>query len=230
MDGFQLAFEILKILNKTNATPGLRTEVYCQLIKQLTGNPSEMSVSLGWELMAILLYYVLPEEDFINYLIVFLWNHAPTPDKSFSKSFSPLDSSRSSTTAIIPPSTSATVTTKPAIARLRAPLRRSASFCRTSPPILAATASRTSSLPTTPPRSSPSPTAVKKAEPRPSPKPPNRPNRPAWGCGTAELRPALRRCRRRCERLRRRRRRSFCMILRWKSTRTCWNARREIGL
>ena len=209
MDGFQLAFEILKILSKTNATPGLRTEVYCQLIKQLTGNPSEMSVSLGWELMAILLYYVLPEEDFMNYLIVFLWNHAPTPDKSFSSMFPPLDSSRSSTTAIIPPNTSATATTKPAIARFRAPLRRSASSCRTSRPTLAATASRTSSLPTPPQPSSRSPTAVRKAEPRPSRAPPNR---PAWDREAVEPLPALRPCRRRCEGLLRRRLRSFCTI------------------
>lgn len=81
MEGNQLAFEILRILHKTNATPGLRTEVYCQLIKQMTGNPSELSISLGWELMAILLYYMLPEEDFMNYLIVYLWDHAPDPDK-----------------------------------------------------------------------------------------------------------------------------------------------------
>lgn len=175
MDGFQLAFEILKILNKTSATPGLRTEVYCQLIKQLTGNPNEMSVSLGWELMAILLYYVLPEEDFMNYLIVYLWNHAPTPDKSLSPLPFSLDSSRSSTTATIPPNTSATATTSPAAELFRAPPRRSASFCGISRPIPAATASRTSSLRTTQRRSSRSPTIAKKAESRRSRVPPNHP-------------------------------------------------------
>ena len=192
MDGFQLAFEILKILSKTNATPGLRTEVYCQLIKQLTGNPSEMSVSLGWELMAILLYYALPEEDFMNYLIVFLWNHAPSPDKSLLfSSLSLLDSSKSSTTVIIHPNTSATVTIKPAVALRRAPPMKSVSFCRISPPIRVVTASRTSFLRTAPTRDSRSPVAVKKRRRRDLQ---THTSRAVLACEAMELRPVLRPC------------------------------------
>lgn len=87
----QLALEILQALNKPKYPAALRTEVYCQLIKQLTDNPNSMSVSLvgqqedvdvqGWDLMAILLYYALPEEHFINYLIVFIWKHCKESDK-----------------------------------------------------------------------------------------------------------------------------------------------------
>ena len=31
---------------------GLRDELYCQLMKQASGNPSEVGEQLGWELLA----------------------------------------------------------------------------------------------------------------------------------------------------------------------------------
>lgn len=46
MEGSQLAYEIVALLQNPNTPTALRTEAYCQLIKQLTGNPSQQSISL----------------------------------------------------------------------------------------------------------------------------------------------------------------------------------------
>ena len=46
MEGSQLAYEIIILLQNPNTPTALRTEAYCQLIKQLTQNPSTQSVSL----------------------------------------------------------------------------------------------------------------------------------------------------------------------------------------
>lgn len=57
-------------------------EIYCQLIKQLTANPSQDSVSKGWWLMAICLETFPPPPEFENYLEIFLRNKAPDPQTS----------------------------------------------------------------------------------------------------------------------------------------------------
>lgn len=46
----------------------LRTEVFCQLIKQVTANPSPDSTARGWELIVLCLATFPPAPDLENYL------------------------------------------------------------------------------------------------------------------------------------------------------------------
>ena len=72
-----LASEILKnCLDHPNKD--LRSEVFCQIIKQLTANPSSDSVRRGWELMTLCLHTFPPPPDFENYLEVREKAHAHT--------------------------------------------------------------------------------------------------------------------------------------------------------
>ncbi|KAI0823706.1 hypothetical protein BC628DRAFT_499041 [Trametes gibbosa] len=46
----------------------LRDEIYCQVMKQLNGNPSKDSVFKGWQLLCVLLVTFPPSKDFESYL------------------------------------------------------------------------------------------------------------------------------------------------------------------
>ncbi|KAI0058032.1 hypothetical protein BV25DRAFT_1902420 [Artomyces pyxidatus] len=50
----------------------LRDEIYCQLMKQLTGNPTTESVFKGWQLLCVLLVTFPPSKNFETYLESFL--------------------------------------------------------------------------------------------------------------------------------------------------------------
>ncbi|CCM00835.1 uncharacterized protein FIBRA_02877 [Fibroporia radiculosa] len=50
----------------------LRDEVYCQLTKQLSGNPNTESVFKGWQFLCVLLVTFPPSKDFETYLQSFL--------------------------------------------------------------------------------------------------------------------------------------------------------------
>ncbi|KAF8638003.1 hypothetical protein AX16_010635 [Volvariella volvacea WC 439] len=50
----------------------LRDEIYCQLMKQLTGNPSTESTFKGWQLMCVLLITFPPSKNFETYLQSFM--------------------------------------------------------------------------------------------------------------------------------------------------------------
>lgn len=54
--------------------PGLRDEIYCQLVKQLIDNPNPDSISRGWNLMALCLSSFPPSDEFENYLELFMRN------------------------------------------------------------------------------------------------------------------------------------------------------------
>ncbi|KAF7375938.1 Rho gtpase-activating protein 39 isoform 2 [Mycena sanguinolenta] len=53
----------------------LRDEIYCQIMKQLTGNPSPESVFKGWQLLCVLLITFPPSKNFEAYLRSFIQQH-----------------------------------------------------------------------------------------------------------------------------------------------------------
>ncbi|TDL22630.1 hypothetical protein BD410DRAFT_828384 [Rickenella mellea] len=50
----------------------LRDEIYCQLVKQLTGNPSPESLFRGWQFLCVLLVTFPPSKNFEAYLRTFM--------------------------------------------------------------------------------------------------------------------------------------------------------------
>ncbi|KAH8828142.1 hypothetical protein DL96DRAFT_1463603 [Flagelloscypha sp. PMI_526] len=50
----------------------LRDEIYCQIMKQLTGNPSQESVFKGWQLLCVTLSTFPPSKNFETYLRSFM--------------------------------------------------------------------------------------------------------------------------------------------------------------
>ncbi|KAJ7039153.1 hypothetical protein C8F04DRAFT_1087289 [Mycena alexandri] len=53
----------------------LRDEIYCQTMKQLTGNPHAESVFKGWQLLCVLLITFPPSKNFETYLRSFIQQH-----------------------------------------------------------------------------------------------------------------------------------------------------------
>ncbi|ETO03605.1 hypothetical protein RFI_33797, partial [Reticulomyxa filosa] len=64
----------LEILLKGHSEQELRNEIYCQLIKQLTNNPKNQSITRGWNAMILCLYTFPPSQELENYLEVFIRN------------------------------------------------------------------------------------------------------------------------------------------------------------
>lgn len=53
----------------------LRDEIYCQVMKQLTGNPTTESIFKGWQLLCVLLVNFPPSKNFETYLRSFIQKH-----------------------------------------------------------------------------------------------------------------------------------------------------------
>jgi len=70
-----------ELLTKSLENPWLRDEIYCQLIKQVTANPSEESATKGWQLMACCLETFPPQSEFENYLEMFLRTFAKPAER-----------------------------------------------------------------------------------------------------------------------------------------------------
>lgn len=67
----------VEVVGNGLANPSLRPEIYCQLIKQLTNNPSPESSSKGWTLCLMCLLHFPPGSALENYLHIFIRKHAP---------------------------------------------------------------------------------------------------------------------------------------------------------
>ncbi|KAE8298028.1 Rho GTPase-activating protein 39 [Larimichthys crocea] len=72
----------LLIVTKCWDMPGLRDELYVQLVRQTTSNASPRSLAAGWELMAVSLAFFAPSPKFRCYLEGYIQRHTePTSDK-----------------------------------------------------------------------------------------------------------------------------------------------------
>lgn len=67
---------LYEIMTKVVNVPSLRDEIFAQVIKQLTQNPSADSMKRGWQLLMVLLMTVPPSPKFENYIGTWLLHHA----------------------------------------------------------------------------------------------------------------------------------------------------------
>ncbi|XP_056130345.1 rho GTPase-activating protein 39 isoform X2 [Lampris incognitus] len=76
----------LLIVTKCWDMPGLRDELYVQLVRQTTGNTSPRSLAAGWELMAVSLAFFAPSPKFRCYLEGYIQRHTDlTSDKKLTQ-------------------------------------------------------------------------------------------------------------------------------------------------
>ncbi|TNN25000.1 Rho GTPase-activating protein 39 [Liparis tanakae] len=76
----------LLVITKCWDMPGLRDELYVQLVRQTTGNATPRSLASGWELMAVSLAFFAPSPKFRCYLEGYIQRHAePASDKQLTQ-------------------------------------------------------------------------------------------------------------------------------------------------
>ena len=63
---------VVEILTKGVDYPTLRSEIFLQIMKQLTNNPTQSSIVRGWNLLVLCLKTFKPLPSFENYLHVFI--------------------------------------------------------------------------------------------------------------------------------------------------------------
>lgn len=55
----------------------IKTELYVQLLKQLSDNPNGASETKGWEMLALMLSCFPPPEIFENFVAMFIRKNVP---------------------------------------------------------------------------------------------------------------------------------------------------------
>lgn len=65
---------VVEILSKGLEYPTLRSEIFLQIMKQISNNKSQSSISRGWNLLVLCLKTFKPLPSFENYLHVFIRN------------------------------------------------------------------------------------------------------------------------------------------------------------
>mmetsp|Transcript_4274 Transcript_4274/g.7882 ORF Transcript_4274/g.7882 Transcript_4274/m.7882 type:complete len:1324 (-) Transcript_4274:156-4127(-) len=75
-----LAIEILNV--GMDGDDNIRVELYVQLMKQLTKNPENSSIEMGWNLLALMLIYFAPPATVDNFVAYFINKNAPPSDKN----------------------------------------------------------------------------------------------------------------------------------------------------
>jgi hypothetical protein len=61
--------EVMVVFNQHSSSSAIRDEIFCQLIKQTTDNPNNMSLERGWELILSLCLCVQPSDALMRVLV-----------------------------------------------------------------------------------------------------------------------------------------------------------------
>nr|XP_034363961.1 myosin XVB [Arvicanthis niloticus] len=74
-DALSLLYELLKLCQED-----LRDEMYCQVIKQVTGHPQPKHCALGWSVLSLFTGFFAPSTTLMPYLTKFLQDSSPSQE------------------------------------------------------------------------------------------------------------------------------------------------------
>ncbi|KAK2964224.1 putative Sentrin-specific protease 1 [Blattamonas nauphoetae] len=80
---------LMNYINKIDKYPQFHTEALCELMKQITNNPSQEAALDAWKLFIIFLDFINPETDIIPHLINFIDSFMPRHQKEAEEGYIP---------------------------------------------------------------------------------------------------------------------------------------------